>query len=174
MRKFLVLVLVLGMASLANAGLVLNPASATIALNGSTILSLTTNAQISAGVNEQYAMILGPAGSLAWDTSAVTTISGDVFAMTVADAGATVPAGTDGVYVGVFNFGTAYAAGSTIVDGIKVTGLKAGQYAISLKNVDMDGSTITGDAGSMTLTVTPEPATLVILGLGGLLLRRKK
>jgi len=172
MRKLVVLMLVLGLASLANATLVINVGgvavpSITIAPLQTVSISITTDASIaSAGGLEGYALLVGPAAGLAIKADAATTITSDVFAMNVSDAGATVPAGTDGVYMGIFNFGAAYAAGSTIVGGLTLQGLTAGQYVATLYNVDaQDGSTITGTAGTLGVTVTPEPATLAILGL---------
>jgi hypothetical protein len=172
MKKLLVLMLVLGMASLANAGLVLNPTSIIVDEGLSAPVAISTDAAISSGVGEQYLLLVGPAG-ISITADVATAISGDCFIMNAADAGVAGPGGQDGVYGGVFNFGATYVAGSTIFDGITVTGLTAGQYVATLYNVDFDGVTITGTAGEIAVTVTPEPATLAILGLGALLLRRK-
>jgi hypothetical protein len=170
----LMVVALLAVAPFANAGLALNPTDMTIGLGDSATVAITTNAEISSGVGEQYALLLADAAGLSITANAATLISEDCFAMNVTDAGVPVPAGTDGVYVGVFDFGAAYPAGSTIVDGLSVTGLVAGNYLATLYNVDLDGTTILGTAGTLNVTVTPEPATLALLGLGGLLLKRRK
>ncbi len=68
--------------------------------------------------------------------------------------------------VGSFPPSPAIAAGDHIL--IHIQGLSAGSSTLSL--YDDDGVTLLDQA---TIAVIPEPATIALLGLGGLLLRRR-
>jgi hypothetical protein len=179
MKKILVLMLVLGMASLANATLVLtvggwDTSVVEVTFGYTVTVSIKTDSAISPSVGEGYFFLVGPSGAFGWDVSHATAISTDCFVGTIDHAGATgYPANTDGLYGGVFNFGPSYAAGSTIIDDIQITDLVVGGGVVTLYNVDFDGSTITGVADTLWIHETPEPATLAILGIGALILRRK-
>lgn len=169
MKKLLVLMLVLGMASMATAGLSFATSSATILVGGTTTVGLTTDVAVAGG-------------SL---TNIVGYYAGSVASLSVA-GGAAVTPGMDTVnaqaapYVGYFQtiMGTTTAGGFLLDDEIvsaTLTGLSAGTYTIYV----YDGASWTsppGPTGSFTLTVNaiPEPMTIGLLGLGGLFLRRRK
>jgi hypothetical protein len=164
MRKLVVLMLVLGMASLASADFV-------------------TGLQVS------------PAQVTAWGDTLLVSVTA-TFGPT--DAPATVWLGIEGTGDGVFSnaaLGSAAGTGAVLSDGgygaaylttsypapatpgswsngnIFTVTLKANGPGTVLNLYGADGTTL---VASKEVTLTPEPATLAILGLGGLLLRRKK
>jgi hypothetical protein len=177
MKKLLVLMLVLGMASLASAGMIGNVleinvggvAVDEITAPGTYTLSITNAQQIASGSNEGYFLLVTDLANVI-DSSLSTMLNGDLFIMDdAAGLGQPVPAGTNGSIAGVFDFGAAYVVGTVLFDGITLTANAPGNVAVYA--VEDDGVTI----GQMmdSVAITPEPATLAILGLGALLLRRK-
>ena len=170
MKKLLVLSLILGVASLASAGIELRPqedASAGFVLYNTdgtswdVYLGVSDGLAITAtaitpdnlGTNRKFNSI----GTFSWD--------------------GTVPGQTIGV-------ATTYAVGVTDTNGLMPVGaaakvdvaLAAGQY---WSTEDMGLGLGMAEIGTLdgtmsTLYVVPEPMTMALLGLGGLFLRRRK
>ena len=163
MKKFLVLALVLSVASLATAGL---------SLNGPAIMAPSDIATIELVADPGeggllYVVVLeGDPGTLL--TGAAGPAAGDLgealgyveggwnssgYELTVADSGGILPGGI----VGLFDFHC---------DG-------PGDVVIRVYN-DAVGYEIGDEVAALTITQIPEPATMALLGLGALVLRRKK
>jgi hypothetical protein len=175
MKKLLVLMLVLGMASWTSAGMVGNVLEINVdgfpvvaATLGTHTLSITNAQQIASGSNEGYFLLVTDLTN-AIDASMATMLNADLFIMDdAAGLGQPVPAGTNGAIGGVFDFGAAYPIGTVLFDGISLTANTVGY--VQIYAVEDDGVTI---GQLMDTVIIPEPATLAILGLGALLLRRK-
>ena len=163
MKKCLVLLMVLGIASMATAGLSFATGSATVPIGGSVVVALTTDA-------------VEADGSL---TNIVGYYAGSVASISVAAGADTVAQQVNamgGAYVGYYQtiMGTTAGGGFAVGDEIAVvtlTGNAAGVYTI---NAWEAWTSPPGPTDSFTLTVTPEPMTIGLLGLGGLFLRRRK
>jgi len=165
MKKFLVLALVLGVASLASAGLTISVAGnsdATANLDGLKIApdGIVIDAVLSDAVTD-YTLNVTVTGDLSLVTSTVEFASGWLFGngFTGGDPG-------DGAVAAILSGGdfSAKDAGTGAFTGLGVVGT---QGTITLAE---SGS----GQGMAVIEVIPEPATLALLGLGALVLRRKK
>ena len=168
MKKLLVLMLVLGMGSLASAALVLDvPGSALVGADFVVTITGTTDV-LGAGAGGDIGMGL----------------YGDGAAL-IRSGGPTGNAGLNGI-MGSYNSWDGYelTAGEAVsngnaaddaVDGIwfEFTGNSAvmGTFTFDFYNYDVSSSVAT-QSGS--INIIPEPMTFALLGLGGLFLRRRK
>jgi hypothetical protein len=160
MKKFLVLALVLSVASLANAGLSLtiNPAGTQITLSSDT--GLIGGIDMGLGLIGNVTL-----GDITMRTAGAPVAAPIIFDYTYADLG-----GAEG--------GLPWVGGLKTIkwgDPDPINAAPAGVWftiAVSgIGTVDLtDGN---GGALGQTLAVTPEPMTMLLLGLGGLFLRRK-
>jgi len=191
MKKLLVLALIMGIASLATAGLEWNSSSGSFTVAPGEILTLTlngTDGDTASGVSVGIITDNGASGVFtAWGTSPVFS--------TIGTAG-----GTFGLSGAALNA----AAGSTVMDdddigwldalsteaataqGLLVLTYQVGDDAAGTITINGAPLGITGQGDNIKLlsgfvptpvidlTVIPEPATLALLGLGALVLRRKK
>ena len=161
MRKLVVLMLVLGVASIATAG-----------------LSFTTDA-VTIGVGETVTVgIESDVDAFAWTGYVGYTPGNAVLTGMVATAAAgpdaTITADPYG-YAGYYKIEALdFAPPSDILAGVQfnadVTGVAEGTYTVYL----MSPWAATGIQDTLAVTIIPEPITIGLLGLGGLFLRRRK
>jgi hypothetical protein len=161
MKNILVFVLVLAIASTANAVLTLQ-----LIDNGNGTFGIASTTAYAGIADDTFYCAVGPAatapsgGAVQAGAPAATTVLDDA----VAVGGIPVPAGTDGVwgYIGD-PFGVPVPAG-TYIDGVSFT---PGDI------IDLYLVTATWQLGALVSTI-PEPITIALLGLGGLFLRRRR
>ena len=161
MKKLLVLMLVLGVASMASAALTFTADTVTVA----------TGATVGVGINSDI-------GGAAW-VGYVGYVPGNAV---VSGVVATAAAGPDAVvtaspfgYAGYYKLEPLdFTPPSDILAGVQfnatVSGLTVGTYTVYL----MSPWSSAGVQDTLTVNVIPEPMTIGLLGLGGLFLRRRK
>ena len=186
MKKLLILMLVLGLTSIAGAALQISidgdfhPEDSTIILDVSDTVILdiwSTVPIIPAGEGEGM-------WALACDTACAIIAGGSVvishadWAIGIepdpAGAGIPLPEGHNGVMGYIYTFGEPIPADTAIYDEIvfHCESLN-GPTPVSLYQLDDEGG-IVGIWDTVTIHQIPEPASMLLLGLGGLLLRRRK
>jgi hypothetical protein len=195
MKKFLILMLVLGLASVASAQLV----GLDISVNGNhepvdSMIVLLPSETLTLDIHVNADITPGSAGEGNWllicETAAgiisggVKVPYGDVTLMgpdSASGAGvAGMPDGYDGVYGAILLVGTTtlVPASTILFDGIlfhcegPLTSPR--DVVVSLSRLTDEGE-YTGEIyDTVTIHQIPEPMTIMLLGLGGLLLRRRK
>jgi hypothetical protein len=164
MKKLLVLMLVLAMGGLASAGLMLdvNQATGEIAVlvaEGPNLITFDLEISVDGGTLNAAGANINPSGK-AWHLAPkIATQTETSFRAT----------GGDFPMLGGLGLGAA----ETVVSGLVVAPPPAGCWVIlSSYGSDMgDGSALTGE---LARVFVPEPMSMMLLGLGGLFLRRRK
>ena len=172
MKKLLVLMLVLGLVSAANAALSLSlnggsaPSDVTIGLTDTLVIDVTSD------TTTGYAFLLEFRNPTIRTFSNAITTQGDISAWTYYGPPTYVPPGYPYPYFSVnVSAGVppdALVAGTGFQFDYQAGGV-AGDVLIQL--LDFDTSAV---IDSITIHQTPEPMTIALLGLGGLFLRRRK
>ena len=164
MKKLLILVLVLGMASMASANLSWSQSAITLGINESATVQIVSSTTV-----PYAALWMGANASTVAQITAVSVLPAAV------DGSAAVWTG----YPGWWDITAkdndpdndpALASGNHF--DVTIKGLAVGTYVI---NSDYYGQANLGTGVNDTLTITvPEPMTIALLGLGGLFLRRRR
>ena len=169
MKKLLVLTLILGIASLASAGYTVAYDGAKVTVSGTDVL----------GIDHGVGMVGGALPSAEASYTVDPTLDAEITAEPdwfLADGATAVYYGT--IYTGGF---TVLTWGDAVVDpyddgpwfSFALSGYVAGTEASHDLQIDMINSNAEVVGNTLFLSV-PEPATMALLGLGSLLLRRKK
>lgn len=189
MKKVVTLMLILGMASVASAGLqisvdgVQEPVDSEIFLRPSETVELDIwlDAPINPFEGVTWALVASTADATISGGVAIDGIltNNTVNGLTSAAPTVIPPAGAEGVWGSAFNISTSPggAVGDVIVDSIifhcewQPNDVIIGLFAVT-EDVEMDWAEA---LDTVTIHQIPEPATICLLGLGGLaLLRRRK
>ena len=167
MKKLLVLMLVLGMASLASAGLTFATGAATIQVGGTVDISMLAD-QAVAGTIATTDLIGGaPNGA-----STISLAAGA--ASTAFAANDQAGNGYPGYIQGIAGTVTPYVLGDE-VSIVGLTGDAVGTYTIySYSAAAWASSGSATDSFTLTVVPVPEPITMGLLAVGGLFLRRRK
>jgi hypothetical protein len=185
MKKLLVLILVLGMASMANAALYITvngepaPPESEIILDVSDtiMLDISSDIDITPGGEGEGQAVLYAKTACATIVGGVPIPSHTDYVLQIMDAAtAGVPIGADenGVFTVIFTFGEPIPAGTIFDEIIFHCESLNGPTPVILEEVDMMGNLTGHIIDQIVVHQIPEPATIVLLSLGGLLLRRRK
>lgn len=165
MKKLLVLMLVLAAGGMASAGLLLQYDAATSEISvvmeegGPNLISYYLEVTIDAGTLDASGVVLNPTGKT-WMTAPKVVQSTDtLFSTTAAD-------------IKMFG-GQGLGAGNAVLTGLLVNPPAEGAWVILTAKDAMwfdDASTL----GELHRIFVPEPVSIMLLGLGGLFLRRRK
>ena len=185
MKKLLVLILVLCMAPMASALLQIsaggnpNPVDSTITLLPSEEIMLdiwndvtltTTNTPVTLAL-----IVDNTTGSMSGGLVNEAVTNAVIFVFDLSMIPQPVGAGKAGIWGGVTVFDGTVAANTVLVDQILFHCEGPGDAVIQLIQIDDTYGTPTGVVyDTLIIHQIPEPATIALLSLGGLLLRRKK
>lgn len=170
MKKLLVVLMVLSMATLANAGLVISGAPATMGPSDIVILSVVSDG-LTSTADTFLLMDDSPQGAAAIDLSSATNavnsnINGDTVVYAMGDP-------MNGVFMdmSIPAYPIPNLPAGTVIDQLVLTyDSVVGVGAVTLTLVGADTSTL---FDTVVINQIPEPMTMCLLGLGGLFLRRR-
>lgn len=168
MKKLLILVLVLGVAQLASATIFLSVDGTTQAGSGVTVGvgdSITVYVVDTAGVDHKNYWDMAMSQPATMATPIASAAAGELSAVTDYSTGTLY----DFELLAAKGLGTP-DIGSQFSAIFTATGIAGETFTMDL----LEGASPYGNEDSLTITIVPEPATMAILGLGALLLRRKK
>ena len=168
MKKLLILVLVLGIAQLASATVFLSVDGTTAAVDGVTV---PVGGSITVYVVDTVA---GADTGWYWDMAKTEPAT---MALPVAEQGFIAPAVLDLSTGALYDYGLTAAMGSgfpTAGQQFSAVFTATGDAGQSFTMDLLQGASPYGSVDPLTVNIVPEPATMAILGLGALLLRRKK
>jgi len=176
MKKLLILVMVLAMASLANATIVSITGPSTIALGGTAAYTVSQSGTPAIGSADIDAVAdLATKGTLS--AGAIVATGRDT---TTDYIGAPFGTNSNGYEFSAANLTSGVALGTNLFTfTLTATGTLGQIIALSMvENSFYDATFVqipTGSVGlqGMNVTITPEPMTIALLGLGGLFLRRR-
>lgn len=170
MKKLLVLLMVLGLVSSAQAALTLSLSATTVATDGTVTLDV-----VSSDASFWTGNLILSDDVMAWNDPVVADWSTGTATGMGNIGGAVYDAA--GYHAAIELTVASNLEVSNVVAGtqfsIVISGKEAGTIYISLQDATTQEE-ITTNGSPLALVVTPEPMTLALLGLGGLFLRRRK
>jgi len=186
MKKLLILMLVFGITSVASAALQIsvngdkNPVDSQINIKPSDhlVLDIWTDAAIPLGT--YFAIVVDTTkGSITTNQwTKVPPYNSSDYDLSLYDNAANpeygfpgLPPGENGVWGGILVYAAAIPAGATLYDNIDFHCVDYGDAIIHMYETDFATSWL---VDTVVIHQIPEPATMLLLGLGGLLLRRRK
>ncbi|MGD0077415.1 MAG: PEP-CTERM sorting domain-containing protein [Sedimentisphaerales bacterium] len=171
MKKLLVLLMVLGLVSSAQASLSLSLSATTVAVGSNVTCSVID----SVGEGWTWQFVLSEDTYNWTDPVAASYNGGRAAAVSILAAAGNMAAATpDGGYAALVQLsagGTTPAPSTGTQFNVTLHGEQAGTIYMDLEDFSANSQSSTG---FLTLVVTPEPMTMALLGLGGLFLRRRK
>ena len=184
MKKLLVLMLVLGVASLANATLVLDTMydGSPIEEGDSISVNIYSDAAMTAFEAHTWALIVtdGAVGAVSGgDPVAIADLSNTIIGAVEDTASVLNPAGSTGLFGGTLWASFTSSLDPTVVyQNFTITCLDGEIDALvqlwELTDIGNDTWEFTTLTDEVLIDQVPEPASMLLLGLGGLLLRRRK
>ena len=169
MKKLLVLLMVLGLATSAQAALTLT-LSATSVLTGDTV---TVGVSSDDGTQWTNMFVLSEDTMMWTDPVAASYVLPWTIDASAGDSGsANVQSGYPAAYL-LQAAGTTTPAYAGTQFSINISGTQVGTIYISLQDPTYQ-TEVTTNGSPLALEVVPEPMTIALLGLGGLFLRRRK
>ena len=183
MKKLLVLMLVVGMASLASATPTITASATTVGTSGSVSIYIT-------GTTDEMTVdpTAGGGWYYLWLDYTTNTFSNDAY-LSLGTTGVVGPAaGADTTVNSTYpNYGLSfstypvfdsvsgtYPESDDVDPGLWYTFTVSSGTALGTTEVQLHNSGLTVLLGSIDIAVVPEPMTIALLGLGGLFLRRRK
>ena len=184
MKKLLILVMVLGVASMANATLQISVNGDLEPVDSEITVLPSEYATLDIWTDADIPLFGGVDGWMLVCDTTVATISGgtavyvdpgvNLFGATQDAANCIPPEGEEGVWGGAMAINGAIAAGTTLFDEIMFH-CEGGSDAVISLYYAIDGVGPGELYDQVTIhQIIPEPMTMVLLGLGGLFLRRRK
>lgn len=162
MKKLLVLMLVLAMSSLVSAGLILDVVDNQVAVvmepGTPNLFIYDIEVRIDAGELVGAGANINPSGKTWMTAPKIASQSGQAFRVTAIDI---QMFGAEGL-----------AAPNQVLSGLVVSG--ASEYTVTLFSYDCSLGDGSNELGVLDTVYVPEPMSLMLLGLGGLFLRRRK
>ena len=163
MKKLLVLMLVLAMGGLASAGLSLsvvdNQISVLLDEGSANLVSYYLEISIDGGTLDASAVNLNPSGKMWMTAPKKVEELAQMYSVTAAD-------------IKMFG-GEGLAAPNAVLTGLTVLDAPA-VYTVTLFSKDAAWFDDTNSKGILAQVTIPEPMSMLLLGLGGLFLRRRK
>lgn len=153
MKKVLILLMVFGLSSLAHAGLSWSQSSVAVDVDGLVLVYIESDT--TAAIDQTWT---GASGSTIAEVVAINAL----------------PAAGDNAVV--VDYRGSYAGWWTVEtkDTAEPFNIATGnQYEVTIKGLAVGSDTLYVGSDAITVTV-PEPMTIALLGLGGLLLRRRR
>jgi len=176
MKKILILMLVLGLVSIANATVTMElyEADGTTPVSGDCIVGSSYVLAVE-GASADAGASLGLYGSTYTAADWANLGAGGQSAATKLDTGDLSYINWVASWYGYDMLADDTGMGSGVSTGtwftIDLTGLAEGTYSFDLLDYGMGSAVIASESGNV---VIPEPITIALLGLGGLFLRRRK
>ena len=180
MKKLLILVMVLAMASFAGAALrIVGAPLGDVQQSDIVLLGISTDAPIGYQTGDYYFLVADVMGGTMDNQTGITLVADtgvmverSVDAAGFLDGTGLLPLGTNGIGGGAFAYDlpAGIPANTALIGDIAFHCEGPGDVIVQLWTTDFSGATL---VDSIIIHQVPEPVTMALLGLGGLFLRRR-